>query len=478
MAGNQKPCQDTLNAVNTKLRHSAHIFSVAVLTPVNPHVLIASHAITPHRLLGCLLTLLLGFSAAAQTPVRKIAQHFLPTQPIYDVWGYTDELTGKEYALCGSGGLVIFDVTDRHNPVLVANIESDADFDVKVWGHHAYTVTGGGGQDEGDIIDLSQPENPVVVGHFPSAHNLFIDEQGYMYASFPSLIIYDLNPDPANPQQVWIDHTGGGGHDVMVKNDMLYDFHGYEGTFIYEASDRANPVLLAHIDDPAISYNHGGDVTADGNTLYICDELARNNRPDVTTWDISDLNNISRIDQITDSTATMHNFYIIGDYAYTSHYSGGFRIYDITDRYNLKLVTEYDTSPHEEEGFIGAFGIYPWFGLDRILITDRDSGLMILSITDQDLDDQNLTNQIGPNTITVFPNPASGSFRVLASGDGMRDAEVTVYDVAGKLMAYRRTTELAGFVGVSFHADEVPPGVYMVVVEYGTGRHTARVVVE
>ena len=169
---------------------------------------------------------------------------------------------------------------------------------------------------------------------------------------------------------------------------------------------------------------------------------------------------------------------IIGDYAYTSHYAGGFRIYDTTDPTNLQLVTEYDTSPHEEEGFIGAFGIFPWFGLDRILITDRDSGLMILSITAQDLDDQDLTNQIGPNTITVFPNPTAGSFRVVASGDGMEDAEVNVYDVTGKLMAYRKTTRLAGFVGATFYAEEVPPGVYVVTVEYGTGRHATRVVVE
>ena len=303
---------------------------------LHPPILIASHALKHFFAVFCFV-LLAGLSASAQVPIRKLSQHFLPAQPVYDVWGYTDQLTGREYALCGSGGVVIFDVTDAENPVQVAHLDTIADFDVKVWGHYAYCVTGGAG--EGDILDISNPEYPEVVGHFPSSHNLFIDDNGFMYASFPALIMYDLNSDPTNPEQVWIDHTGGGGHDVMVKNNMLYDFHGYEGTFIYNAEDRANPELLAHIDDPAIAYNHGGDVSADGNILYICDELARDQRPDVTTWDISDLNNITRIDQITDPTATMHNFYIIGDYAYTSHYSGGFRIYDITDPTNLKLVT-------------------------------------------------------------------------------------------------------------------------------------------
>ena len=89
LTGEPKPCQDTLNAVNTKLGHSARKSASLLLTPVNPHLLIASHAFTL-RLLGCTLTLLLGLQALAQTPVRKISQHFLPIQPIYDVWGYTD----------------------------------------------------------------------------------------------------------------------------------------------------------------------------------------------------------------------------------------------------------------------------------------------------------------------------------------------------------------------------------------------------
>ena len=42
---------------------------------------------------------------------------------------------------------------------------------------------------EGRIVDLSDPANPVVVGSFPSSHNIFIDADGLMYLEVPGLRI-------------------------------------------------------------------------------------------------------------------------------------------------------------------------------------------------------------------------------------------------------------------------------------------------
>lgn len=415
---------------------------------------------------------------AQQGAVRKISQHFLPAQPIHDVWGYTDANTGREYALACSGGVVIFDVTDPANPEQIAMVPAEADFDVKVWQHYAYTVTGAGGEDGGLVIDLTDPANPVVVGTFPSAHNLFIDEQGFMYASNPQLIIYDLKPDPTSPQQVWVDGSGGDGHDVMVKHNRLFDFHGYRGTFIYELADPTNPELVAHIEDAGMRYHHGGDVSAKGNVLYICDELALDAQADVTIWDISDLGNITRIGSIADPDATMHNFYLIGDYAYTSHYAAGFRVYDASTYGELSLVTSYDTSPHAEEGYVGAFGIFPFHGLDRIYITDRDSGLVILSTTEQQIQQQARINVLQEGEAIAYPNPVQGAFAIEMQATNLQHATVSLHDTAGRLVAHGRTQQLNGYLRATFDASALRAGSYLARISWDGGSDVVRVVVE
>ncbi|MFQ5771652.1 MAG: choice-of-anchor B family protein, partial [bacterium] len=305
-----------------------------------------------------------------------------------DVWGYVDSSTGKEFALVGYGiftdppnaGVIIADVSNPSNPIQVANINSVPGFDVKNWQHYIYAVNGGS-QGFGSIVDISNPENPIVVGSMPSSHNIFIDKRGFMYLECPGLKIFNLNPDPTNPELIWSDGTLAC-HDATVIDNRLYDFHGTGGTNIYDITDPRDPELLGSITDPAIQFHHSGWPTEDGQFLFICDEGARELTEDFTVWDISDVGNPQKVGGFADVNAIVHNLFVVGNFAFTSYYTAGLRIFDISEPKNPIFVDEFDTSMLSGENFAGAFGVYPFAPSGNIYVSDEQEGLFIFGFND------------------------------------------------------------------------------------------------
>ena len=51
----------------------------------------------------------------------------------------------------------------------------------------------------------------------------------------------------------------------------------------------------------------------------------------MTIWDITDVGNPERVGEIDDPETTIHNIYIIDDFAYASYYTAGFRVYNVSD---------------------------------------------------------------------------------------------------------------------------------------------------
>jgi hypothetical protein len=146
------------------------------------------------------------------------------SQTVTDLWGYVDQETSIEYMLVGSvDNLNIVDVTDPIRPRLVSQVPDVLAFDMKVWQNYVYVVDGSP-FGTAVIIDIDDPEDPVVVGSFPAAHNIFIADNGFMVTEWFELRIFDLNPDPLNPKLVF--SKGAQGHDAAVIGDRLFDFHG------------------------------------------------------------------------------------------------------------------------------------------------------------------------------------------------------------------------------------------------------------
>jgi hypothetical protein len=158
---------------------------------------------------------------------------------------------------------------------------------------------------------------------------------------------------------------------------LLYDFHGSSGTYIFEVSDPGVPRPLSAIQDPTITYHHSGWPTPDGRYLFICDELSSHPYADFSVYDISNLDAPQVVGRFGDPTATIHNLYVIGNYAYTSYYSAGFRVFDVSDPARPVIAAEYDTSPTSGQGFSGAFGVYPFAPSGNIYVSDWDNGLFV-----------------------------------------------------------------------------------------------------
>ena len=358
---------------------------------------------------------------------------------VTDVSGYIEPTTGKEYALVGHGvfngppnsGLFIVDVSDAENPVKVAQTNKVTGFDIKSWKHYAYCINGANAP--GQIVDLSQIDKPTVVGEIPAAHNMITTPGGYLILSNPGVRIYDLNQNPTAPPLVWQDFKGDG-HDIAVINDRLYDFHGRLGTYIYDFKNPKAPVLLGTIEFPGIKYNHSGWVSKDGNYLYICDELAIHPTPDITIWDISDLSNPKKVGEYAEPGATIHNLYIIDDYAYISYYTAGFRILDISDPINPVVAGSFDSSFLTGEGYDGAFGTDPFSPSGRILVSDAQNGLFVLSFDGLKSDVVDYTGSL-PDHFTLsanYPNPFNPSTRIDFTVPVKSKVELTVFNILGQ----------------------------------------------
>ncbi len=143
-----------------------------------------------------------------------------------DCWGYVSP-GGREYALIGTSHATAFvDVTQPDDPVVVAVEPGPQSLwrDVKTYQTYAYSVSEGGGGIQ--VFDLSSIDSGVVThlgdfdndGTTTTTHNVLIDEtSGFLYragGSSHGLRIYSL-ANPANPTFVnsWDDRYV---HDAQV----------------------------------------------------------------------------------------------------------------------------------------------------------------------------------------------------------------------------------------------------------------------
>lgn len=325
------------------------------------------------------------------TAIQLVGHLDLPN-PLTDIWGYYDEENGREYALAGfhiegdepGGGLYIINVTNPGNPEL-ASIIMDANEvkDVKLWKEYVYTVTGsftntGGGY--GRIYDLSDPEKPERVGKFESGHNIFIKSDGYLYKSAPNVKRFNLVPDPKTPELDW-EYPKASSHDIAVIGDTLFDFHGFDGTLLYDLSGEGEPEIIKGLDNNTVRYHHSGWISRDREYLYINDELPANlyKNIDISIWNIE---KGTMVGSYRDTTSTVHNSFELCNRLVVSYYVNGLALFDVSDPTQLTLLDQYDTDPDEEGpgNFLGAWGVFPYTKSGNILVSDVNKGLYVFRL--------------------------------------------------------------------------------------------------
>lgn len=396
-------------------------------------------------------------------------------------WGLM--VNNREYAVVGAAAHVLFfDVTAPSTPKLVGKFEGRSTVvprEFKSYKNRVYAVADGG-KDGLMIFDLSHAEDTIIRTYwdttfFHRIHTIALDtSSGRIYLhggnAGEGIMVLDASQNPDAP--VFLAHKilpGGYVHDSYVRNDTVYASSGYEGYFVFDYKDPANPKLLAQITTGG--YNHNSWLTLDGKYAYYAEEI-----PVGQPIHIVDLQNLalgeleiagSFLDNLQEpdsivKKAIPHNVYIKGDLLYNSQYEDGLLIYDISDRLNPVLVAHYDTRPENTQynGYFGNWGNYPWLPSGTIIASDMQNGLFLFRY-------QNSSSVASPEEwpVSIFPNPAQDWLNIRA--ESPETGSWTIFDVSGKLVL---TGDLQKDADTRISIQGIQKGLYFVKIFDASGK--------
>lgn len=324
-----------------------------------------------------------------------------------DCWGYTSP-SGREYALIGiSTGIAIVEVTNPADARLVAHIGGPTSLwrDVQVYGTYAYGVSEGGHGIQ--VVDLSGIDEGratlvrEVTGDTPtSTHTVLINpDSGFLYrcgGSGNGLRIYDLKPDPSNPQYVtaWSDKYV---HECLPLNYQSGPYAGKEivlacdgfngggtdtGLEILDVTNKANIVSMSRVRWENPGYSHQVWVSDDRHYAFLNDEFDESNYGNGTriiVIDIANLNAPFVAAYYTSSNPSIgHNFYVKDGLLYAANYRSGLRIYDISNPLDMQEKYSFDTYIQSDAPvFNGLWGNFPYFASGTIIGSDLEKGLFV-----------------------------------------------------------------------------------------------------
>jgi choice-of-anchor B domain-containing protein len=345
-----------------------------------------------------------------------------PPSPTFfygEVWGEGN------YAYVGSDrsgqGISIFDISNPANPQFVprpgggggttyAGSEME---DVEVYngiGYFGSDVNPPGTGTGVDIVNLSNPTNPVFlsrvdssIGGHDKVHTVSVSD-GFLYTvdnQTDVVKIFDVS-NPSSPQFKWsLDinaPSSVASHEVVVLNDRMYvaskrnDTTGLSccgWTHIYDVSNVGTtaPVLLTAFESGPRT--HTSWPSDDGNILFVAEERSNG---DFHIYDISMidqpndpdnpvlLKTLNRTNVGIDAHSPHHPF-VRGNLLFVAWYEAGLQVFNITDPANPVHVGAFDTYVGTNTNFSGDWGVYPMLGLDRVLLGDRQRGLIIVDAT-------------------------------------------------------------------------------------------------
>jgi hypothetical protein len=341
----------------------------------------------------------------------------------------------------GCKGVFIYDITNPDAPVLASwyNPGGNVQFlEAIVIGNRGYFGSGSGSGVH--IVDLTNPYSPVLLGTVNSttanAHNyihemVVFDQDGarYLVENYNSLgtktlkVINVTNPAspvfvrnivPSEPQ--WV-------HAMVVRGNRMFT-SGWGNstnrgrTEIYDVSNIATqaPTLLGYIEDQsgvtAGNNMHSAWPSEDGNYLYSCRETNDGNG-DVRVYNITNAAAPMQVNRLSMqglhlNAVSPHNPVVMGNYLFVSWYQAGIQIFNLTNPANPVRVGSYDTfapafheTPPQKQtvlqtepwdlvcgagaaqntlptNYDGAWAVYPYLGMSKILAGDLLSGLIVL----------------------------------------------------------------------------------------------------
>ena len=394
----------------------------------------------------------------------------------------------SEYAVIGSTeGAHIFKITSENQLQFIDKIEGSfvsSQAITREYGvHNNYLYAIG---DEGpaslQIIDLTFLPDSVVLtteiqdDRVGKAHNIYIDslnELMYLCSVIPivsgqetSLIplrVFSLD-NPLSPAILFdgfndLDEV----HDIEIRNQFAIMNCGYQGIRVYDFTNPATPVYINNLEFyQEQGYNHQGSLSSDGEVYVFADETpgTRIKKCSVATDYTIQVEQFFGVEN-SPYDKTAHNIEILGNLAYVAYYNEGLRIYDLRTNPPSE-VAAYDThtdNPGNEFSMWGAWGIEADISRNRVLVSDRISGLYLFEFNREFFE-----QVISPSSVSCFPNPVySGEYiSVRSANDGITTFSITLVDAKGKEVLKKEITDKSY---TNIHID-LAQGTYFLRIEF------------
>lgn len=438
------------------------------------------------------------YDLMSRVPISTLAST-LGNEEGSDIWGWTDPLTNKEYAIVGTTNSTAFvDITNPTSPIFLGRIDTEngnTSFwrDVKVYNNYAFIVAdniGNHGIQIFDLTNLRSGPNPdltytsaagdgnvtnfagnngITIG---SCHNIVINEaEGFAYlvgcagAANGGPIFVDIN-DPLNPSVSGSYSDKGYTHDAQVITyngpDTAYTGHqilmasngatggGTDKVVVLDVTNKNAPVFISEITYPQAGYAHQGWFTEDHVHFILGDELDESGFGINTTtfiFNMTDLDNpVLSSTYVAAFDAIDHNGYVKGNEFYLANYRAGMRVLDIT---NINAATNamseigfFDTYPASNNtNFNGAWSIYPYFASGNIIISDIERGLFVVRKSNT----LNVKTFAIKNSFSISPNPTT-DFATIKSNTNAKITSVQIYSILGQKVFNKHNISDSQFV--------------------------------
>jgi choice-of-anchor B domain-containing protein len=349
--------------------------------------------------------------------------HLMSTMPLdsigggrgNDIWGWTDRLTGREYALVGrTNGTAFVDVSQPLFPKYLGSLPSHRGTsiwrDIKVYKNHAFVVADlieRHGMQVFDLTRLRGVTRPQTFtedawyGKFGPAHNIAINRAtGFAYAvgsntcrGGPHMV--DIS-NPTHPRKAGCVSKDGYTHDTqcVVYRGLDRDYTGRELCFnsnedtvtIVDVTNKAKPKQISRTAYTGSGYTHQGWLTVNQRYWLQDDELdeAISGNPKTRTYifDLANLDNPKRVGTYTAKVSSIdHNQYVKAGYTYQANYQSGLRILDLS-RIGSGTLTQagyFDIYPKSNTAsFNGSWSVYPYFDNGIVIISGIEQGLIVV----------------------------------------------------------------------------------------------------
>jgi hypothetical protein len=380
-----------------------------------------------------------SFAQGVHVTLRANADPNPAYQSYAGVWG------DGHYAYVGSerrNGVLIFDVSNPDKPVLAGSYAPSDSFDmedIKVANGIGYFADNFGSGLH--IVDLSDPANPIFLsrinaanGGFDKTHKVAV-WQNFVFIpqnlAAPAIIkVFDVS-DPSSP----VLKTTFTSTDSMWVNDLDIQTTPSGSVRLYTAGwgGKGNIWDITNIatQSPTLlgSFSAGIDgssasATDDGNFLAYSRKTI-DGTSEVKIWNVSNPASPTIASTITMSAfgidaVAPHDPKIMGNLLYVSWFQAGMLVFDISDPTDPLLVGSYDTWPlAPAPGQLdGNWGVYPYLGQDRVLLSDRNTGLYVVDATNVSSQPDLYNLHLNPTTVLGGDSATGTVYLVGMAGTG------------------------------------------------------------